>query len=181
MAQLQKRPTGCDQVLHALHGISRALSDGAHSAHPRYSAQESGHTVGPTPDGGRNAGGVGRTRTNWLDGLRDRAMLHLCFAGGLRVSELVACGLLTSRFNRTPASSSTQGSSRTLPAALENHRHRAASVVGDSGTGADPELFLNARGQAMTRSGFEYVLDNTSRPPRRHAAPSRRNVYRHTY
>jgi site-specific recombinase XerD len=27
------------------------------------------------------------------DGLRDRAMLHLCFAGGLRVSELVGVRL----------------------------------------------------------------------------------------
>ena len=26
------------------------------------------------------------------------------------------------------------------------------------GTAATPELFLNARGEAMTRSGFEYIL-----------------------
>ena len=93
------------------------------------------------------------------DGLRDRAMLHLCFAGGLRVSELVGVRL-------TDVSLDAHGSvvvhgkgrrDRCLPlwkvtvAAL-----RAWLSV--RGAPLTPELFVNARGQAMTRSGFEYLL-----------------------
>ena len=36
-------------------------------------------------------------------GIRDRAMLHLCFAGGLRVSELVGLPLESVRLERTPS------------------------------------------------------------------------------
>ena len=36
-------------------------------------------------------------------GIRDRAMLHLCFAGGLRVSELVELPLENVRLERTPS------------------------------------------------------------------------------
>src|SRR5258708_14865548 len=36
-------------------------------------------------------------------GLRDRAMMHLCFAGGLRVSELVGAMLANLSLSRTPS------------------------------------------------------------------------------
>lgn len=96
--------------------------------------------------------------TGWA-GTRDRAMLHLCFAGGLRVSELV--GLQTVDVLLQPqASVLVHGKGRrerslplwkTTTAAL-----RAWLAV--RGTVLVPELFVNARGKPMTRSGFEYLL-----------------------
>jgi len=44
-----------------------------------------------------------------------------------------------------------------------------------------PELFFNARGQAMTRSGFEYILDkHTDTAARRCPSLSTKNVSPHS-
>lgn len=93
-------------------------------------------------------------------GIRDRAMLHLCFAGGLRVSELVALPLENVCLERTPS----------IRIFGKGRRERCLPLWKD--TGADlrawlavrgapraPELFVNAEGTAMTRAGFEYILD----------------------
>ncbi len=97
--------------------------------------------------------------TGW-DGLRDRAMLHLCFAGGLRVSELV--GVRLANVTLQPhASIVVQGKGR-RERCLPLWKITAAALrawLAVRGTGLAPELFLNARGQPMTRSGFEYILD----------------------
>jgi site-specific recombinase XerD len=92
-------------------------------------------------------------------GLRDRAMLHLCFAGGLRVSELVGLPLANVCFQGT-ANIRVMGKGRRercLPLWREttSDLRRWISVRGDVGV---PELFVNAQGSAMTRAGFEYVL-----------------------
>jgi site-specific recombinase XerD len=93
------------------------------------------------------------------NGIRDRAMLHLCFAGGLRVSELV--GLRLDNVTLQPqASILVHGKGRKercLPLWKETASALRAwlSVRGDV---LVPELFLNARNEAMTRSGFEYIL-----------------------
>ena len=92
-------------------------------------------------------------------GLRDRAMLHLAFAAGLRVSELV--GLRLDQLER--------GSAPCVHVMGKGRRERilplwkeTASAIAEwlkaRPTGRDPELFLNAAGRTMTRSGFEYVL-----------------------
>ena len=92
-------------------------------------------------------------------GLRDRAMLHLAFAAGLRVSELV--GLRLDQLER--------GSVPCVHVMGKGRRERilplwkeTASVITEwikaRKTAGDPELFLNAAGRAMTRSGFEYIL-----------------------
>jgi site-specific recombinase XerD len=92
-------------------------------------------------------------------GIRDRAMLHLCFAAGLRVSELVGLDVadLTLQPQPTIVIHGKGRRQRALPLWKETAQALRAwlAVRGDVSV---PELFPNARGQAMTRSGFEYVL-----------------------
>lgn len=93
-------------------------------------------------------------------GLRDRAMLHLCFAGALRVSELVGVLLENVALGRTP-SVMVRGKGRRercLPLWKETARDLRAWLAVRGGMRA-PELFVNAEGTTMTRAGFEYVLD----------------------
>jgi integrase/recombinase XerD len=89
------------------------------------------------------------------EGIRDRAMLHLCFAGGLRVSELVALRL-TDVTLQPYASILVHGKGRrerSLPLwKVTVSAIRAWLAV--RGSAPAPELFFNARGQPMTRSGF---------------------------
>lgn len=94
-----------------------------------------------------------------VSGLRDRAMLHLAFTAGLRVSELV--GLRLDQIERGPAPCvHVMGKGRrerVLPLWKETASAIAAWLKARAPDG-DPELFLNAAGRAMTRSGFEYIL-----------------------
>ena len=92
-------------------------------------------------------------------GIRDRAMLHLCFAAGLRVSELVRLCIadLTLRPQPMVLVHGKGRKQRALPLWKEtSHALRAWLAVREEAPA--PELFLNARGDPMTRSGFEYVL-----------------------
>lgn len=93
-------------------------------------------------------------------GIRDRAMLLLALAGGLRVSELVGLRLDEVQFNGRYVDVRVRGKGR---------RERALTLwksVGDTirawlavrGEAPTPELFLNAWGKPMTRAGFERVL-----------------------
>lgn len=94
-----------------------------------------------------------------LDGIRDRAMLHLCFAAALRVSELVGLQLNDVTF-QPQASVLIHGKGRrqrSLPLWKET-TVALRSWLALRPTTTAPELFLNARSQPMTRAGFEYVL-----------------------
>jgi site-specific recombinase XerD len=93
-------------------------------------------------------------------GIRDRAMLLLALAGGRRVSELVGVGLDEVQFTGRYVDVRVRGKGR---------RERALTLwksVGDAirtwlavrGEAPAPELFLNAWGKSMTRSGFQRVL-----------------------
>jgi site-specific recombinase XerD len=97
-------------------------------------------------------------------GLRDQAMLHLSFAAGLRVSELV--GLRLDQFDDAAMPSlhvvGKGRRERILPLWQETAR-ALRRWIAVRPTRGDPQLFLNAAGRAMTRSGFEYIL-------RKHAA-----------
>jgi site-specific recombinase XerD len=93
------------------------------------------------------------------DGIRDRAMLHVCFAAGLRVSELVGLQL-TDLVLSPKASVLVHGKGRrerALPLWKEVARALRAWLA-VRGEALAPEVFVNARGQAMTRAGFEYIL-----------------------
>ena len=92
-------------------------------------------------------------------GLRDRAMLHLCFSAGLRVSELVGLPLTAVELQSTP-SIHVLGKGRRercLPLWKQTAKDLRAWLA-VRGNVLVPELFLNARGYPMTRSGFEYLL-----------------------
>lgn len=97
-------------------------------------------------------------------GIRDRAMLYLCFAGGLRVSELI--GLRMNDLNLQPhASIVIHGKGRKqrcLPLWKETVSV-LRSWLAVRGPTQVPELFFNARGEPMTRSGFEYILRKHTR------------------
>jgi integrase/recombinase XerD len=93
------------------------------------------------------------------DGIRDRAMLHLCFAAGLRVSELVNLSLSAVAFEPSPTVH-IQGKGRRerlLPLWKQTAMDLRAWLA-VRGQPRSPELFVNARNQTMTRWGFEYVL-----------------------
>jgi integrase/recombinase XerD len=94
-----------------------------------------------------------------VSGVRDRAMLHLAFSAGLRVSELV--GLRLDQLNlRSPCTIHVMGKGRRermLPLWKESVTAlRAWLAVREQRR--DGTLFLNAVGVTMTRSGFEYIL-----------------------
>lgn len=92
-------------------------------------------------------------------GARDLAMLHLGFAAGLRVSELV--GLRLDQFDDAAMPSlhviGKGRRERILPLWQETAR-ALRRWIAVRPAGGDPHLFLNAVGRAMSRSGFEYIL-----------------------
>ena len=93
------------------------------------------------------------------DGIRDRAMLHLCFAAGLRVSELI--GLRLDDLKLQPQASVLIHGKGRKQRCLPLWKQTASALrawLAVRGTMFAPELFVNARGDAMTRSGFEYIL-----------------------
>ena len=95
-----------------------------------------------------------------LLGTRDRAMLHLCFAAGLRVSELV--GLNLRQFTSSPSPTirviGKGRRERILPLWKETAATIEAWIARRPNDENVPALFLYARGQLMTRSGFGYIL-----------------------
>jgi site-specific recombinase XerD len=120
-------------------------------------------------------------------GIRDRTMLHLTVAAGLRVSELVGLRLNDVTFQSRYVDLQIRGKGRkhrilTLWKAVADSVRAWLAVRGDAPV---PELFLNARGKEMTRAGFEYLL-RTHATTAREPCPSLRgtrispHVLRHT-
>jgi len=93
-------------------------------------------------------------------GIRDRALLHVALTGGLRVSELVGLRLDEVAFRDRYFDLRIRGKGRkervlTLWKAVADGVRAWLAVRGDAKA---PELFVNARGEALTRSGAEYIL-----------------------
>ena len=102
-------------------------------------------------------------------GIRDRAMIYLCFSAGLRVSELVTLPLAA--LNLQPKASILVKGKGRKERALPLWKETTQAVrywLTLRGANSSPELFLNAQGEAMTRAGFEYVLrKHTAKASRR--------------
>ncbi len=92
-------------------------------------------------------------------GIRDRAMLDICFVAGLRVSELVGLKVEDVTFQPQPSVRilGKGRRERVLPVWKRTGANLRAWLA-IRGEAVVPEFFLNARGGAMTRTGFEYVL-----------------------
>ena len=92
-------------------------------------------------------------------GIRDRAMFHLGFAAGLRVSELIGVKLRDLRTHPDP-SVHVRGKGRReriLPLWKETTTALRAWLAVRGELPAQ-ELFISARGRPLARSGFEYIL-----------------------
>ena len=92
-------------------------------------------------------------------GIRDHAMLHVAFACGLRVSELVGLGLDDLTFSPQPGLF-VRGKGR-KERALPLWKETAAALqawLNVRGDASFLALFLNARGEQLTRWGFEHIL-----------------------
>jgi integrase/recombinase XerD len=103
------------------------------------------------------------TPVDW-SGIRDRAMLHLCFACGLRVSELTALRLddLTLQPHPSILVHGKGRRERCLPLWKQTATALRAWLA-VRGPASTPEVFINARRESMTRSGFEYILEKHAR------------------
>jgi integrase/recombinase XerD len=92
-------------------------------------------------------------------GIRDRAMLDVCFVGGLRVSELVGLRIDDVTFEPRPfVRIIGKGRRERILPVWKRTGANLRAWFAIRGEAAVPELFLNARGGPMTRTGFEYVL-----------------------
>lgn len=97
-------------------------------------------------------------------GIRDRAMLHLCFAAGLRVSELV--GLRLEDLSLHPHAAVVVRGKGRRERCLPLWKQTVVALrawLSVRGAAPVPEIFVNAHREPLTRSGFEYILEKHAR------------------
>lgn len=104
-------------------------------------------------------------RSSTPEGLRDKAMLELLYATGLRVSELVALDVGDIALEQgSLRCSGKAGRERILPLAptavtsLEEYLDGARGQLARNSDEATEALFLNHRGKRLTRQGFWLIL-----------------------
>jgi integrase/recombinase XerD len=105
-----------------------------------------------------------------LRGLRDRAMIELLYATGLRVSELVGVRLADLHLNEQYLTCIGKGSKERLVPIGEQaarwvaryHREARPQLVGNA-RGRRDVLFVNARGGPLSRVGFWKILKQYGR------------------
>ncbi len=96
-------------------------------------------------------------------GLRDRAMLELLYATGIRVSELCGLDLESVDFEQGCVRCTGKGSKERIVPVGEVARHWLLRYLGEARGGLlrhpdEPALFLNLRGQRLSRQGFWKIL-----------------------
>jgi integrase/recombinase XerD len=93
-------------------------------------------------------------------GIRDRAMLILGLAGGLRVSELVGVHVNDVQFSGSYVHIRVRGKGRRERVRIlwKSVADAIRAWLALRGQPITPELFLNAWGRHMSRSGFERVI-----------------------
>jgi len=96
-------------------------------------------------------------------GLRDRAMLEVLYASGLRVSELIGLELTRVNVRQGVVRVTGKGSKeRLVPLGeealswIERYMRQSRPLL--QGEGNDPRLFLTRRGSGMTRQAFWYRI-----------------------
>ena len=141
---LEYRLPSCLELARQVHAIPKKKHD---QAVIRYLDRKEIHALLNAPDPGTPAG------------LRDRAMLHLAYAAGLRVSELVNIMLddLTQPGLDTVRIMGKGRKQRILPLWKET-THTIRDWLQVRPEVKDQHLFLNARGTVMSRHGFAHRL-----------------------
>jgi integrase/recombinase XerD len=110
------------------------------------------------------------SKRNTPEALRDRAMLELLYATGVRVTELVSLDLENISLDPGHPSARCMGKGakeRVIPI----HEHALSALVTylNDGRGrlvkerAEPALFVNRRGERLTRQGFWLILRDYAR------------------
>lgn len=168
---LEYRVVSCVQQVHRLLSIPSKKTD---EPLVGYLTQEERQAVLDMPD------------PSSRDGVRDRAMLHLAFSAGLRVSELVSLRVDQLVFHPQPAVHVLGKGRRERVLPLWKTTVIALRAwLALRGPATCPELFLNARGGPLSRDGFEYILSKhvqaaTARLPALKAKRISPHVLRHT-
>ncbi len=110
-------------------------------------------------------------RTDTAAGLRDRAMLELLYASGMRVSELIALELADINLDLGYIRCEGKGSrERVVPVgsiSIESLREYLRHGRGELSPGAEERsLFLNHHGRRLTRQGFWKIVKKHARDAR---------------
>jgi integrase/recombinase XerD len=108
------------------------------------------------------------TKSSGAEALRDRAMLETLYSTGVRVSELVALDIVCVELGQERVRCIGKGGrERLIPLkpsalkALRDYLYRGRARIARDST--DPALFLNHRGQRLTRQGFWLILKGYAR------------------
>jgi site-specific recombinase XerD len=141
---LEYRVPSCVHQIHSLLAIPSKKTDETLVA---YLARDEMQAILDAPD------------PRFRNGVRDRAMLHLAFAAGLRVSELVGLRIDEVVLQPQPAIHVRGKGRRERVLPLWKTTTKAIRAwLAVRGDASCPELFLNARGGPLTRDGFEHIL-----------------------